>query len=412
MNSSFRIWAAVTGTAAIATAGFLVPATAGATSIHPASDTALTSTAALSTDKYTELSMTFVNNTNLPLTLVNSGHPSSGAHWEARPPQTLAPGATGTASAYSSLGTEIELIYQAVAGGNSTAFTLQGEVPFAGGNSASGSATGSGYEVLTSHSTGKHATASYTIQPGSTFNYTGASTTYVVPYGVTKLQLEAVGGGSNAAGYGLGPTYGADITGTLPVTPGETLLIAPAGSGGGTSTSPSSIDSKGGWGVTYNGDSYSGGSTVIVDSGAKLAQPGGGATVVIDEGTGQILAVAGGAGGSGDSSGTSGACVNASYGGNAGADGSWTGANGQPAAGGGAAGGGSTPTGQSSTATDYCAGGAGGGGVKGGLAGADGGGYGGGAGSSSAPGVTSATITTANQNGKPQNGWVVLSPAN
>jgi hypothetical protein len=410
MRSSFRTWSAVTGTAAVAALGLLIPTAASAAPLPTAPASTLI-TKATSLDKATSLSMTFVNNTSLTLTLVTAGHDGSGTHWENRPPQTLAPGATGTASAYSSGDTGITLIYQNVTGGNSSAYTMKGAVPVLGGNSASGSAT-AGYQVNASHSTGLHATASYNIQPGGGFSYIDGSTTYTVPYGVTQLKLEATGGGAQAAGYGLGPTYGAEITGILPVTPGETLLIGVAGAGGGTGTAPDDGTSIGGWGITYNGDNYSGGSTVIVSHGAKLAEPGGGATVVINQGTGQIIAVAGGAGGSGDSSGTAGTCVNAYYGGNGGADGSWTGANGQPAVGGGAAGGNSTATGQSSTTTDDCAGGAGGGGVNGGLAGADGGGYGGGAGSSTAPGLTNPTITTADQNGKAQNGSVILSATN
>jgi hypothetical protein len=412
MRSSFRTWSAVTGTAAVAALGLLIPTAADAAQLPAASASTLISTKATGAENpATSLSMTFVNNTSLTLTLVNAGHDGSGTHWENRPPQTLAPGATGTASAYSSTDTGITLIYQNVSGGNSSAYTMKGSVPLAGGNSASGSAT-AGYQVTASHSTGYHATASYNIQPGDGFHYIGGSTTYTVPYGVTQLKMEAIGGGAQAAGYGLGPTYGADITGILPVTPGETLLIGVAGAGGGTGTAPDDDTSIGGWGITYNGDNYSGGSTVVVFHDEKLAEPGGGATVVIDQGTGKIIAVAGGAGGSGDSSGTSGACVHAYYGGNGGADGAWTGGNGQPAVGGGAAGGNTTSTGQSSTSTDTCAGGAGGGGVNGGLAGADGGGYGGGAGSSTAPGLTNPTVTTADQNGEPQNGSVILSAAN
>lgn len=407
MRSSFRTWSAVTGTAAVAALGLLVPTAASAAPLRTAPASTLISTKAPEADKATQLSMTFVNNTSLTLTLASAGHGGTGTHWENQPPQTLAPGASGTASAYSSTDTEITLVYQNVSGGNSSAYTLKGEVPLVGSNSASGSAT-PGYQVAASHSSGYHATASYNIEPGGTFNYTGKSTTYTVPYGVTQLKLEAVGGGTSEA-WGLGPSYGADITGILPVTLGETLLIAPGGAGGGTGVN---INNIGGWGITDNGNNYSGGSTVIVSQGSKWSEAGGGATVVIDQGTGQIIAVAGGGGGAGDLDGEVAACLNGYNGGSGGAGGSWTGGNGQPAAGGGAAGGNTTTTGQSSTGTDDCAGGAGGGGVNGGLAGAGGGGYGGGAGSSTAPGVTNPAVTTADQNGKVQTGSVVLSAAN
>ncbi len=289
MRSSFRTWSAVTGTAAVAALGLLVPTAASAAPLHIAPAAALLGTKAPGADKATELSMTFVNNTSLTLTLVSAGHSGTGTHWENQPPQTLAPGATGTASAYSSTDTEITITYQNVSGGNSSAYTMKGEVPLVGDNSASGSAT-AGFQVAAGHSTGYHATASYNIEPGGTFNYTGKPTTYTVPYSVTQLKLEAVGGGTRYA-WGLGPSYGADITGTLPVTQGETLLIGVAGAGGDTGAS---LTNSGGWGITDNGNNYSGGSTVIVSDGSKWSAPGGGATVIINQGTGQIIAVAGG----------------------------------------------------------------------------------------------------------------------
>jgi hypothetical protein len=110
MRSSFRTSSAISGTAAAVTPGLLVPAAASAAQLHTASAPTLTSTKATRAEKATQLSMTFLNNTSLTLTLVNAGHGGSGTHWENQPPQTLAPGATGTAPAYSSTDTEITLL--------------------------------------------------------------------------------------------------------------------------------------------------------------------------------------------------------------------------------------------------------------------------------------------------------------
>jgi hypothetical protein len=63
----------------------------------------------------------------------------------------------------------------------------------------------------------------------TTFNYTGGMQTYVVPPGVTSVQMDLYG----AAGYGsLG--YGGRVVANLTVTPGETLNVFVGGTGTGT----------------------------------------------------------------------------------------------------------------------------------------------------------------------------------
>lgn len=57
------------------------------------------------------------------------------------------------------------------------------------------------------------------------------------------------------------------------MTPGEKLLIGSAGSGAWVNRY------TGGWGMTYNGDNYSGGGTEAAQHQTN-AKPGGGATVV------------------------------------------------------------------------------------------------------------------------------------
>jgi hypothetical protein len=347
--------------------------------------------------------MQFTNKTGQTLTLTDSSRSGNDAHWETQPPTTLAPGASGFASAYSSSDTNVTLKYTGAS--DSAVFTMDGTTYLAESNTSSGSSTSTSYTVPHSIGTGWNPTASYSIEPGGTFDYTGKTTTYTVPVGITQLNMETIGGGTSASGV-QHVTTGADITGKLAVTPGEKLLIGVGGLGGISGT-----DSHytGGWGMTYNGDNYSGGNT---EAAAHItdAQPGGGATVVLDSDTGTVLVVAGGGGGGGDISQD---CDAIYDGGNGGEGGSLTGGNGNPSpGGGGAAGANDSTTGQTSTAADDCAPGAGGGGVKGGLAGVDGAGAGGGAGSSSVSGLSAVSIKAGSSHGgNVQTGSVYIGPA-
>jgi hypothetical protein len=405
MSPQFRTWAAITGTAAVATLGLLVPTAAGAAQIHTTPLRTLASTSVqphgstssarggsqlggqrIRSDKATQVHMQFTNKTGQTLNLTDSSRSGEDAHWETQPPTTLAPGATGDASAYSAGDAQIDLTYTGAS--DNAVFKLQGITPLIGDNSASGSSSSASYRVAANAGSGYNPTDTYTIQPGGIFHYTGQTTTYTVPVGVTQLKLEAIGGGTDNTARNRG-TAGADVTGVLAVTPGEQLTIGTGGQGG--ADGPAGPDAyAGGWGMTVNGDNYSGGNTN--DGGHDIgSNPGGGATVVFDSSSGSIIVVAGGGGGDGA---VSTDCDAGHIGGDAGAGGSWTGGNGNPwPGGGGQAGANTTTQGQPSTTADDCQGGAGGGGVKGGLAGVDGGGAGGGAGSSAAPGLTGASVT-------------------
>jgi hypothetical protein len=355
------------------------------------------------TDKSTQVHMQFVNSTGQTLNLTTATHSGKDTHWETQPPATLAPGATGYASAYSAGDAQIDLTYTGAS--DSAVFKLQGITPLIGDNSASGSSSSASYTVSAKAGTGYNPTDNYTIEPGGTFDYTGQTVQYTVPAGVTQLKIEAIGGGTRDTGPAANGTGGAEVTGTASVTPGETLTIGVASSGGVPSTY------SGGWGMTYNGNNYSGGN--VDEAGdQESSQPGGGATIVADSGSGSIIVVAGGGGGNGN---VSTDCDTPHKGGNGGEGGSWTGGNGNPFPGGGGQAGANTSSqGQASDSADDCAGGAGGGGVQGGLAGVDGAGAGGGAGSFAASGLTNASITTdytAPHTGNQQNGEVIISAA-
>lgn len=118
---------------------------------------------------------------------------------------------------------------------------------------------------------------------GISFNYTGESTTWIVPPGVTSVQAELTGGsGSSTA-------RGAKVVTTLDVNPGEELTIYVAGWSEIAADSELTLK-EGGW--PYGGWAYGG------------ASPGAGLSAIISEGVlesgpnqGEFLAIAGGGGG-------------------------------------------------------------------------------------------------------------------
>jgi hypothetical protein len=392
MKRQFRTWAAVTGAATVATAGLLIPTAAGAATVHTTplrTMAASTKVRGPQADKATQVHMNITNNTKQTLNLTSATDSGKDTTWQDRPAQTLAAGASTTASVYSAGDAQIDITYTGASDG--ATFKLEGITPLnpLSKDSASGTSSSASYFVDASHGSGYKPTDTYNIEPGGTFNYTGQTTTYTVPVGVTQLKVEAIGGGTDNTSRNRG-TGGADVTGVLAVTAGEQLTIGVGGQGG--ASGPTGPDAyAGGWGMTLDGDNFSGGNTN--DGGHDIgSNPGGGATVVTDSSSGNILVVAGGGGGDGA---VSTDCDAGHLGGDAGAGFSWTGGNGNPwPGGGGQAGANTTTQGQASTTADDCQGGAGGGGFAGGLAGVDGGGAGGGAGSSSAPGLTGADVAS------------------
>jgi hypothetical protein len=311
---------------------------------------------------------------------------------------------------YGSGDNSIDLTYKGVTTGDT--YTFDASDPLIGDNSASGSTTNTSYDINYSVSTGHDDHTEFTTDPGHTFQYTGGTQTYVVPAGVTKLNVEAIGGGTQAndpdhadpsGGGGSTGQRGAQVDGTLAVTPGETLLIGVGGKGGNGS------QYQGGWGVTFDGNTYGGGNTTVT-SDNFMAQAGGGASVLVDSDSQSVIVVAGGAGGLSSGGGSGNCSING--GGDGGHGNSWTGGNGGPFPGGGGQAGANTSSqGQSPAPIDKCEGGAGGGGVKGGLAGADGAPGGGGAGSSAAPGLTGAKVMTDTRY-YGQNGEIIITAAN
>ena len=249
--------------------------------------------------------------------------------------------------------------------------------------------------------------------------YTGGVQSLVVPAGVDQVNITAIGGdgsGDYAWPDDQAGGYGAEVSGTLSVQPGQRLLVSVGGQGeqGGTGSS----DPRGGWGgLGDNGGNGNGASDHLRTSGA-----GGGATTVqVENADGSDLTtviVSAGGGGGGGASGDPGGVGN---GGSAGD--SWSGASGT---GGSAVWGGSggkaaaQPGGSGARGSGGSGLGGNGGGGGGGVNGGDGGGGakgtsaggGGGSGSCMTNGMTDTSIADRYPSGSqesPSNGEVDLT---
>ncbi len=132
-----------------------------------------------------------------------------------------------------------------------------------------------------------------------TFTFNDTTQYFTVPAGVSSVDLTA-SGGSGGSGTSAGP--GAQITETVAVSPGDTLVVELGGQGGdGGVQGPVSQSPEGGSGGLSSGDGMNGGAggstNYLVDGDAGAG--GGGGTEVVDATTGAILVVAGGGGGYG-----------------------------------------------------------------------------------------------------------------
>jgi len=205
--------------------------------------------------------------------------------------------------------------------------------------------------------------AAATTDTAQTFFATGGVQTWTVPAGVTQVYVD-ISGAQGGAAYG-GGGGGAELTGTISVTPGQALHII-AGSVGRN-------------GVQYGAGAGGGGGSFIyttADQNGILAAAGGGGgagsnTFPSAASTGTSGMTGGNGGGAGGTGGNGGAAGTAGGGGGLLTNGgSSSGGGGQSVASGASGGSGSS----------YGAGGFGGGGGTSGFAGGGGGGYSGGGG--------------------------------
>ncbi|MAM29971.1 MAG: hypothetical protein CMC13_13190 [Flavobacteriaceae bacterium] len=153
-----------------------------------------------------------------------------------------------------------------------------------------------------------------------TFNFTGASQTFIVPTGVTSVSIDAFGAaGQDMIIEDFDPStggLGGQASGELAVTPGDVLTIFVGGAG---------TDGVGG----FNGGEVGGFGTPTTGTGG-FAGSGGGASDVRIGGTSLTdrIIVAGGGGGSGRDY-VNGTCTPCGIGGDGGAGGGFTGIDGE-----------------------------------------------------------------------------------
>jgi Glycine rich protein len=156
----------------------------------------------------------------------------------------------------------------------------------------------------------------------ASFTSTGSEQCYVVPSDVTSVTITAIGAPGGSAAFGGG--FGADVSGVMPVSAGQTLYVEVGGPGVGMSTTPAGSPG------CFNGGGAGGPGTSGFHGGAS----GGGASDVrsasISDGAqlslGSRLLVAGGGGGTianggGGNADGSGSGAFAGMGGTAGGDG-------------------------------------------------------------------------------------------
>jgi hypothetical protein len=115
-----------------------------------------------------------------------------------------------------------------------------------------------------------------------TFNYTGASQTFVVPAGVTHVTVDALGaagGPTSIAGTGVGG-LGGRTTATIAVSPGETLTVRVGGQGEisflVTGNEANGGFNGGGHGNGADGGGGGGGASDVTRGSTKLVVAGGG----------------------------------------------------------------------------------------------------------------------------------------
>lgn len=229
----------------------------------------------------------------------------------------------------------------------------------------------------------------------ATFAFTGSEQTFTVPAGVTSLQVVAVGGKGGNGPSALGG-FGAVVTGTLAVTPGEVLYIEVGENGDDSADCCSASFNGGGAGGEGDTDGAAGGGASDVRRAPLAAVGTLGSRLIVAGGGGGAGMAAGGAanaaGGACSGCANSGAPGSAAAGGTGGA-GSAAGSTGAeggggaggstnltlfPGGGGGGGGGGRYGGGGGGAATFGAGGGGGGGGSNltpaGGTAGLDSGG--------------------------------------
>ena len=154
-----------------------------------------------------------------------------------------------------------------------------------GGGGAGGGGGGSSYAASTSLSTAMQAgvqagngqvTITWSAAPlpapsgTATFGFTGATQSFVVPAGVTEVSVAALGAQGDGS-CGSGPAgLGGSTTGTIPVTPGETLVVV-VGGAGTSCAGPGGFNGGGPGGTGGRAGGDGGGASDVRQGGSALA---------------------------------------------------------------------------------------------------------------------------------------------
>jgi hypothetical protein len=109
----------------------------------------------------------------------------------------------------------------------------------------------------------------------SNYSYTGSDQTFTVPTGVTALNVILNGAAGGAAYFGATGGSGGYVSGTLAVTPGQSLTIM-VGKGGAQGNGSASSNSYGGGGAGGSFSGVGGGRSAIISGGVDRVTAGGG----------------------------------------------------------------------------------------------------------------------------------------
>jgi hypothetical protein len=192
--------------------------------------------------------------------------------------------------------------------------TCTATAPASGGFTVSDTVSETCTVTLIATSTGQQAQAAIAFTLTQTFSYTGAVQTVTVPAGVTQATITALGAEgaqlmTSSSSFIGTAGYGASVTGTFSVTPGQTLYVYVGGSG----NFHKGFNGGGGPATTAGG----GASDVRISTAALTGNPdsdpriivaaGGGSTgfsVLVSSG---VEGATGGSGGNGGAAGGAGA---------------------------------------------------------------------------------------------------------
>lgn len=140
-----------------------------------------------------------------------------------------------------------------------------------------------------------------------TYDTANSQSTYTVPDGVTTIKVEVWGAGGGDGGDDQGGTgtnkpggNGGYVSGTLPVSPGQTFTVYVGDSGGdGTDTGNPPPGGSGGASPWFNGGAGGDGVYAQYNVNSGSGGGGGGATALVRDSDGAVIAVgeAGGGGG-------------------------------------------------------------------------------------------------------------------